>query len=278
MHTEESRPVPVDEGDDVVGGTVAVSGRLRSRATAVGEQTRLAEMSRMVAEAQSGKSDAQRLADRVSSVFVPIVLLLSLATFVAWWVLGEGSVTQAANPALAVLIIACPCALGLATPTALMVASGRGAQLGIFIKGPHALEATRSIDTVVFDKTGTITEGALTVGSVESDDDAARRAGLGDTSGAGRGAGGGRRRSTQGGAPRGGGGGERLRAPRRPRDRAARGRSRRRRTRRRRLRERRRPRRPRPCGRSRGPGRAPAGDGGLGGRGAGGRAGRGRRT
>lgn len=190
MMTGESRPVPVDEGDDVVGGTVAVSGRLRSRATAVGEQTRLAEMSRMVAEAQSGKADAQRLADRVSSVFVPIVLLLSLATFVAWWVLGEGSVTQAANPALAVLIIACPCALGLATPTALMVASGRGAQLGIFIKGPHALEATRSIDTVVFDKTGTITEGALTVGSVEIDDDAARRAGLGDTSGAGPGAGG----------------------------------------------------------------------------------------
>lgn len=180
MLTGESRPVPVAEGDEVVGGTVAVSGRLRSRATAVGEETRLAEMSRMVAEAQSGKADAQRLADRVSSIFVPTVLLLAVGTFLAWWLLGGGSVAQAASPALAVLIIACPCALGLATPTALMVASGRGAQLGIFIKGPRALEATRSIDTVVFDKTGTITEGTLTVRSVQVDHDAARRAGLED--------------------------------------------------------------------------------------------------
>src|SRR5699024_4723816 len=141
MMTGESRPVPVDEGDDVVGGTVAVSGRLRSRSTAVGEQTRLAEMSRMVAEAQSGKADAQRLADRVSSVFVPIVLLLSLATFVAWWVLGEGSVTQAANAALAEVIVARPCARGPATPSALTVGSGRGAQRATLIQRPHALEA-----------------------------------------------------------------------------------------------------------------------------------------
>src|SRR5699024_9556811 len=152
---------------------VALSGRLVARATAVGAETRLAEMSRMVAEAQSGKAHVQRLADRVSSVFVPAVFALAIATFLGWWLLGDGSVADAANPALAVLIIACPCALGLATPTALMVASGRGAQLGIFIKGPQALEATRSIDTVVFDKTGTVTEGTLAVQSLVVDPDAA---------------------------------------------------------------------------------------------------------
>lgn len=167
--TGEARPVEVGQGDDVLGGTVALSGRLVARASAVGAETRLAEMARMVADAQSGKADVQRLADRVSSVFVPTVFVLAAVTFLGWWLLGHGSVADAANPALAVLIIACPCALGLATPTALMVASGRGAQLGIFIKGPQALEATRRIDTVVFDKTGTITEGGLSVQSVVFD-------------------------------------------------------------------------------------------------------------
>ncbi|QDQ96691.1 heavy metal translocating P-type ATPase [Tomitella fengzijianii] len=171
--TGEARPVEVGEGDAVLGGTAALSGRLVARATAVGAETRLAEMARMVAEAQSGKAQVQRLADKVSSVFVPVVFALAIATFLGWWLLGDGSLADAANPALAVLIIACPCALGLATPTALMVASGRGAQLGIFIKGPQALEATRGIDTVVFDKTGTITEGRLTVQSLVVDPGAA---------------------------------------------------------------------------------------------------------
>lgn len=169
--TGESQPVEVQEGDEVVAGTIAVSGRLVARATAVGAQTRLAEMSRMVADAQSGKADVQRLADRVSSVFVPAVFMLAIATFFGWWLLGDRPAFEVANPALAVLIIACPCALGLATPTALMVASGCGAQLGIFIKGPQALEATRRVDTVVFDKTGTITKGELSVESMVLEDD-----------------------------------------------------------------------------------------------------------
>lgn len=163
--TGESRPVEIGEGDEIIGGTTALSGRLIARATAVGAETRLSEMVRMVEEAQSGKAEVQRLADRVSAVFVPVVFLLSIATFLVWWLALDHAPVAAADPALAVLIIACPCALGLATPTALMVASGRGAQLGIFIKGPQALEATKNVDTIVFDKTGTITEGVLSVRS-----------------------------------------------------------------------------------------------------------------
>ncbi|RZL78932.1 MAG: heavy metal translocating P-type ATPase [Rhodococcus sp. (in: high G+C Gram-positive bacteria)] len=134
-------------------------------AAAVGSDTALAGMIRLVDAAQSGKADLQRLADRISGVFVPVVFALAICTFVAWAV-ASGDVDAAVSAALAVLIIACPCALGLATPTALMVASGRGAQLGIFIKGHQALEATRTVDTVVFDKTGTITTGALTFESI----------------------------------------------------------------------------------------------------------------
>lgn len=162
MLTGESVPVDKVVGDEVTGATVNVSGRLVVRATAVGDDTRLAQMARLVEEAQEGKAEVQRLADRVSAWFVPGVMALAVLTFGAWLLLG-GTLLQAFTAAVAVLIIACPCALGLATPTALMVGTGRGAQLGILIKGPQVLESTRRIDTVVLDKTGTITTGVMGV-------------------------------------------------------------------------------------------------------------------
>ncbi|TFV57497.1 copper-translocating P-type ATPase [Mycobacterium sp. PS03-16] len=165
MLTGESVPVEKAPGDDVVGATVNVGGRLTVRATRIGSDTQLAQMARLVTEAQSGKADVQRLADRVSAVFVPVVIGLALATL-AGWLLSGGAVSTAFTAAVAVLIIACPCALGLATPTALLVGTGRGAQLGILIKGPQILESTRRVDTVVLDKTGTVTTGAMSVVAV----------------------------------------------------------------------------------------------------------------
>lgn len=165
MLTGESVPVEVGPGDAVVGATVNAGGRLVVRATRVGSDTQLAQMARLVEEAQSGKAEVQRLADRVSAVFVPIVIGLALATLAAWLLTGH-SPTAAFTAAVAVLIIACPCALGLATPTALLVGTGRGAQLGILIKGPQVLESTRRVDTVVLDKTGTVTTGHMGVVAV----------------------------------------------------------------------------------------------------------------
>ncbi len=165
MLTGESVPVEVGADDRVVGGCVNVGGRLVVRATRIGSDTQLAQMARLVEEAQSGKAQAQRLADRISAVFVPVVIGLAVATLGFWWGLGAGP-AAAFTAAIAVLIIACPCALGLATPLALMVGTGRGAQLGILIKGPEALESTRSVDTVVLDKTGTVTTGAMAVAEV----------------------------------------------------------------------------------------------------------------
>jgi P-type Cu+ transporter len=163
--TGESVPVEVAPGDAVAGATVNSGGRLVLRAARVGSDTQLAQMARLVTEAQSGKAEVQRLADRVSAVFVPIVLVLATATL-GWWLgAGEGP-TAAFTAAVAVLIIACPCALGLATPTALLVGTGRGAQLGILIKGPEVLESTRRVDTVVLDKTGTVTAGRMELASV----------------------------------------------------------------------------------------------------------------
>ncbi|MFT4298162.1 MAG: heavy metal translocating P-type ATPase [Aeromicrobium sp.] len=162
MLTGESVPVAKSVGDEVTGATVNVDGLLVVRATAVGDDTRLAHMARLVEEAQEGKAEVQRLADRVSAWFVPGVMALSVLTFAAW-LLGGGSTLQAFTSAVAVLIIACPCALGLATPTALMVGTGRGAHLGLLIKGPQVLESTRRIDTVVLDKTGTVTTGVMGV-------------------------------------------------------------------------------------------------------------------
>ena len=162
MLTGESVPVEVAPGDGVVGATVNVGGRLVVEATRVGADTQLAQMARLVEEAQNGKAAVQRLADRVSAVFVPIVIALAVATLGFW--LGSGAGTALAfTAAVAVLVIACPCALGLATPTALMVGTGRGAQLGILIKGPEVLESTRRVDTVVLDKTGTVTTGRMTL-------------------------------------------------------------------------------------------------------------------
>ncbi len=161
MLTGESVPVDVAAGDPVVGATVNESGRLVVRATRVGADTQLARMAQLVTDAQTGKADVQRLADRVAAVFVPVVILLSLATLVVWLLLGEPD--RAFSAAVAVLIIACPCALGLATPVALLVGTGRGAQLGILIKGPEVLESTRTVDTIVLDKTGTVTAGTMTV-------------------------------------------------------------------------------------------------------------------
>ncbi|MEV6984600.1 heavy metal translocating P-type ATPase [Sphaerisporangium sp. NPDC051017] len=162
MLTGESVPVEVRPGDAVTGATVNASGRLVVRATRVGAGTRLAQMARLVEEAQNGKARVQRLADRVSGVFVPVVIALAVGTLGFW--LGTGGGPAAAfTAAVAVLIIACPCALGLATPTALLVGTGRGAQLGILIKGPEVLESTRGVDTVVLDKTGTVTEGRMTL-------------------------------------------------------------------------------------------------------------------
>lgn len=162
MLTGESVPVEVGPGDQVVGATVNVGGRLVVRANRIGSDTQLAQMARLVEDAQSGKAQAQRLADRVSAVFVPIVIALAVATL-GFWLGTGGSVAAAFTAAVAVLIIACPCALGLATPTALLVGTGRGAQLGILIKGPEVLESTRRVDTIVLDKTGTITTGSMTL-------------------------------------------------------------------------------------------------------------------
>ncbi|MGV0806723.1 cation-translocating P-type ATPase [Mycolicibacterium setense] len=156
--TGESKPVQTQEGSSVVGGTVVLDGRLIVEAAAVGPDTKFAGMVRLVEQAQAQKADAQRLADRIAAVFVPCVLVIAAATAIGW-LLADGDVNRAVSAALAVLVIACPCALGLATPTAMMVASGRGAQLGIFLKGHRALEAIRAVDTVVFDKTGTLTTG-----------------------------------------------------------------------------------------------------------------------
>ena len=163
--TGESVPVEVGPGDEVVGATINVGGRLVVRATRVGEETALAQIARLVTDAQSGKAPVQRLADRVSAVFVPVVLALAVATLGFWLGNGAGA-TFAFTAAVAVLIIACPCALGLATPTALLVGTGRGAQLGLLIKGPEVLESTRRIDTVVLDKTGTVTSGEMAVAAV----------------------------------------------------------------------------------------------------------------
>ena len=163
--TGESVPVEVGPGDAVVGGCVTTSGRLVVEATAVGADTQLARLARMVSDAQSGKAAVQRLADRVSGVFVPVVLVLALLTLGGWLLAGAGA-SYAVTAAVAVLIIACPCALGLATPTALLVGTGRGAQLGIVIKGPEVLEATRDVDVVLLDKTGTVTEGRMGVVAV----------------------------------------------------------------------------------------------------------------
>ncbi|MFE7651030.1 heavy metal translocating P-type ATPase [Streptomyces phaeoluteigriseus] len=160
MLTGESVPVDVGVGDAVTGATVNAGGRLVVEATRVGADTQLARMARLVEDAQNGKADVQRLADRISGVFVPAVLLITAATLGAWLGL-TGDTTAAFTAAVAVLIIACPCALGLATPTALMVGTGRGAQLGILIKGPEVLENTRRVDTIVLDKTGTVTTGRM---------------------------------------------------------------------------------------------------------------------
>ncbi|MCE4942775.1 heavy metal translocating P-type ATPase [Streptomyces albulus] len=165
MLTGESVPVEVAPGDSVTGATVNAGGRLVVEATRIGADTQLARMARLVEEAQNGKAAAQRLADRISAVFVPVVLVLALATLGVWLGTGHGAVA-AFTAAVAVLIIACPCALGLATPTALMVGTGRGAQLGILLKGPEVLEATRAVDTVVLDKTGTVTTGVMTLTDV----------------------------------------------------------------------------------------------------------------
>jgi Cu+-exporting ATPase len=162
MLTGEPVPVEVGPGDPVTGGCVNTSGRLVVRATQVGADTQLAQMARLVEQAQAGKAQVQRLADRVSEVFVPVVLTLALVTLVGW-LIADAAPSAAFTAAVAVLIIACPCALGLATPTALLVGTGRGAQLGILIKGPEVLESTRRVDTVVLDKTGTVTTGRMTL-------------------------------------------------------------------------------------------------------------------
>ena len=169
MLTGESVPVEVGPGDAVVGATVNAGGRLLVRATRVGADTQLAQMARLVEEAQTGKAQVQRLADRISGIFVPIVIALAVGTLGFWIGTGE-PLAGAFTAAVAVLIIACPCALGLATPTALMVGTGRGAQLGILIKGPEVLESTRAIDTVVLDKTGTVTTGKMALVDVVTAD------------------------------------------------------------------------------------------------------------
>ncbi|MFE2755114.1 heavy metal translocating P-type ATPase [Actinosynnema sp. NPDC059335] len=181
MLTGESVPVEVGPGDAVVGATVNAGGRLVVRATRVGADTQLAQMAKLVEDAQSGKAEAQRLADRISAVFVPIVIALAVGTL-AFWLGAGGGASAAFTAAVAVLIIACPCALGLATPTALLVGTGRGAQLGILIKGPEVLESTRRVDTVVLDKTGTVTTGRMGLVSAHvaagvTEDEALRLAG-----------------------------------------------------------------------------------------------------
>jgi Cu+-exporting ATPase len=169
MLTGESMPVEVSPGSEVAGATVNAGGRLIVRATKVGGDTALAQIARLVEDAQTGKAPVQRLADRISGVFVPIVIALAVATLAFWLGTGE-TATYAFTAAVAVLIIACPCALGLATPTALMVGTGRGAQLGLLIKGPEVLESTRKVDTVVLDKTGTVTTGKMSLVEVTAAD------------------------------------------------------------------------------------------------------------
>jgi Cu+-exporting ATPase len=169
MLTGESVPVEKAPGDEVAGATVNAGGRLVMRATRVGADTALAQIARLVSDAQSGKAPVQRLADRVSGVFVPAVIVLSIATLGFWLGAGEGA-EFAFTAAVAVLIIACPCALGLATPTALLVGTGRGAQLGLLIKGPEILESTREVDTIVLDKTGTVTSGRMSLVDVAAAD------------------------------------------------------------------------------------------------------------
>jgi Cu+-exporting ATPase len=181
MVTGEPVPREVVAGDEVVGGAVNAGGRLVLRATRVGADTQLARMTQLVRRAQESKAGAQRLADRIASVFVPIVLVLALLTAAGWLLTGHAG-GLAVTSAVAVLVVACPCALGLATPTALLVGTGRGAQLGVFIKGPTALEATRGVDTMVLDKTGTLTEGRMSLTRVvpvdgESRTEVLRRAG-----------------------------------------------------------------------------------------------------
>ena len=181
MVTGESVPVEVGPGSPVIGATVNAGGRIIVRATRVGADTQLAQMARLVEEAQTGKAAVQRLADRVSAVFVPIVIALAVATL-GFWLGADAPASAAFSAAVAVLIIACPCALGLATPTALLVGTGRGAQLGILIKGPEVLESTRRVDTVVLDKTGTVTTGVMSLVDVVTtdgvpEDDLLRRAG-----------------------------------------------------------------------------------------------------
>jgi Cu+-exporting ATPase len=171
--TGESVPVEVEPGTQVAGATVNTYGRLVVRATRVGAETTLAQIARLVEAAQSGKAPVQRLADRVSAVFVPIVIVLSLLTLAGWLAFGASAAT-AFTAAVSVLIIACPCALGLATPTALMVGTGRGAQLGVLIRGPEILEQTRRVDTIVLDKTGTVTEGKMELAGVALVDGASR--------------------------------------------------------------------------------------------------------
>ncbi|WTE71247.1 heavy metal translocating P-type ATPase [Streptomyces sp. NBC_01615] len=174
MLTGESVPVDVTVGDAVTGATVNAGGRLVVEATRVGADTQLARMALLVEDAQNGKAEVQRLADRISGIFVPVVLLLALGTFGVWLAV-TGDTVAAFTAAVAVLIIACPCALGLATPTALMVGTGRGAQLGILIKGPEVLESTRRVDTVVLDKTGTVTTGRMKLQEVYVVDGAAEK-------------------------------------------------------------------------------------------------------
>ncbi|MBA4023852.1 MAG: copper-translocating P-type ATPase [Gordonia sp.] len=165
MLTGEAIPVEVNPGDNVVGASVNAGGRVVVRASRIGADTQLAQMARLVEQAQTGKARVQRLADRISGVFVPIVIALALGTLAVWLLLGYGA-TDAFTAAVAVLIIACPCALGLATPTALMVGTGRGATMGVLIKGPEVLESTRQVDTIVLDKTGTVTTGQMVLTDV----------------------------------------------------------------------------------------------------------------
>jgi Cu+-exporting ATPase len=169
--TGESVPVEVRHGDRVTGATVNGSGRLIVEATRVGEHTTVAQIGRLIEQAQTGKADVQRLADRVSGIFVPTAITLAVITL-GWWTARTGSITDAIAPAMSVLIIACPCALGLATPTALLVGTTRGAQLGVLIRGPQALERSARLDTIVLDKTGTITTGVMTVVDVHATDPA----------------------------------------------------------------------------------------------------------
>ncbi|MFB7634707.1 heavy metal translocating P-type ATPase [Streptomyces sp. NPDC056149] len=171
--TGESAPVEVAPGDTVTGATVNAGGRLVVEATRIGADTQLARMAKLVTDAQNGKAAAQRLADKISAVFVPVVIALALGTLAGWLATGHGAVA-AFTAAVAVLIIACPCALGLATPTALMVGTGRGAQLGILLKGPEVLETTRTVDTVLLDKTGTVTTGAMALTDVHLADGVTR--------------------------------------------------------------------------------------------------------